>query len=73
MRIYYPSIQTIELETLRQNYQIVEELVNSSPEIQLKAFRKVFINLRTALYSMDMLIAAYYDRRNKKHDWQIGL
>ena len=73
MRIYYPSIQTIELETLRQNFHIVEELVNSSPEIQLKAFRKVFINLRTALYSMDMLIAAYYDRRNKKHDWQIGL
>lgn len=73
MRIYYPSIQTIELETLRQNFRLVESLENSSPEIQLKALRRVFINLRTALYSMDMMIAAYYDRRNKKHDWQIGL
>ncbi|GIX42865.1 MAG: hypothetical protein KatS3mg129_2598 [Leptospiraceae bacterium] len=73
MRIYYPSIQTIQLETLRQNFRMLESLENSSPEIQLKALRKVFINLRTALYSMDMMIAAYYDRRNKKHDWQIGL
>lgn len=73
MRIYYPSIQTIELETLRHNFRLEESLENSSPEIQLRALRRVFINLRTALYSMDMLIAAYYDRRNKKHDWQIGL
>jgi len=73
MRIYYPSIQTVELETLRQNFRLVESLENSSPEIQLRALRRVFLNLRTALYSMDMMIAAYYDRRNKKHDWQIGL
>lgn len=73
MRIYYPSIQTIQLETLRQNFKLEESLELSSPEIQLKALRNVFINLRTALYSMDMLIAAYYDRRNKKHDWQINL
>ncbi len=73
MRIYYPSIQTIELETLRHNFRLEESLENSSPEIQLKALRRVFLNLRAALYSMDMLIAAYYDRRNKKHDWQIGL
>ncbi len=73
MRIYYPSIQTIQLETLRQNFKLEETLEVSSPEIQLKALRNVFINLRTALYSMDMLIAAYYDRRNKKHDWQINL
>lgn len=73
MRIYYPSIQTIQLETLRQNFRLEESLETSSPEIQLKALRNVFINLRTALYSMDMLIASYYDRRNKKHDWQINL
>ncbi|MFN3605027.1 MAG: hypothetical protein ACK4UJ_09985 [Leptonema sp. (in: bacteria)] len=73
MRIYYPSVQTVQLETLRQNFRLEESLENSSPEIQLKALRNVFINLRTALYSMDMLIAAYYDRRNKRHDWQINL
>ncbi len=73
MRIYYPSIQTVQLETLRQNYKLDESLENASPEIQLKALRTVFLNLRSALYSMDMLIAAYYDRKNKRNDWQINL
>lgn len=73
MRLYYPSIQTLELETLTHNLRIVEGLENTSPEVQLKALRLVFQNLRTALYSMDMLIAAYYDQRNKRNDWQINL
>ncbi len=73
MRLYYPSIQTLQLETRTHNLRMLESLENTSPEVQLKALRLVFQNLRTALYSMDMLIAAYYDRRNKRNEWQINL
>ena len=73
MRLYYPSIQTLELETQTHNFRIVEGLENTSPEVQLKALRLVLQNLRTALYSMDMLIAAYYEQRNKRNEWQINL
>ncbi len=73
IRLYYPNIQTLELETHRHNYQLRGSLETTSPEIQLKALRLVFNNLRAALYSMDMLIAAYYDLREKKSDWQINL
>lgn len=73
IRLYYPSIQTLQLETRTHNLRMLESLENTSPEVQLKALRLVFQNLRTALYSMDMLIAAYYDRRNKRNEWQINL
>lgn len=73
IRLYYPNIQTLELETHRHNYKLRGSLESTSPEIQLKALRLVFSNLRAALYSMDMLIAAYYDLREKKSDWQINL
>ena len=73
IRLYYPNIQTLELETSRHNYKLRGSLETTSPEIQLKALRLVFSNLRAALYSMDMLIAAYYDLREKKSDWQINL
>ena len=73
IRLYYPNIQTLELETSRHNYKLRGSLEATSPEIQLKALRLVFSNLRAALYSMDMLIAAYYDLREKKSDWQINL
>lgn len=73
VRLYFPNIQTMELETLRHNYVEKGTLEKTSPEIQLRALRLIFLNLRTALYSMDMLIAAYYDLRNKKNEWQINL
>ncbi len=72
IRLYYPHIQFVELETLRHNYRLYRSLEFTSPEIQLKGLRLVFGNLRAALYSMDMLIAAYYDLREKKNDWQIN-
>src|SRR5690606_35877764 len=73
VRLYYPNIQTLELETLREHYKAKGSLELMSPEIQLKGLRLVFSNLRAALYSMDMLIAAYYDLREKQNDWQINL
>lgn len=73
MRLYHPNVQSIEVETLRHNYQERGTLDRTSPEIQLKALRLVFLNLRAALYSMDMMIAAFYDRRNKFNDWQVDL
>ena len=72
VRLYYPMVQTLELETTRHNYVLLGSLELASPEIQLKALRLVFGNLRKALYSMDMQIAAYYDLREKKNDWQIN-
>lgn len=73
IRLYYPNIQTMELHTLRHNYVLGGTLDKTSPEVQLRALRLVFLNLRTALYSMDMMIAAFYDLRNKKNEWQINL
>ena len=52
IRLYYPNIQTMELETRRHNYVEKGTLERTSPEIQLRALRLVFLNLRTALYSM---------------------
>jgi hypothetical protein len=73
IRLYYPNIHTLEMESVRHNYQLNRTLETAAPEIQLKALRLVYNNLRTALYSMDMQIAAYYDLRNKKNEWQINL
>lgn len=73
IRLYFPNIQTMELHTLRHNYTLGGTLDKTSPEVQLRALRLVFLNLRTALYSMDMMIAAFYDLRNKKNEWQINL
>lgn len=73
MRLRYPGIQTVQLETLTHNLRMMESLEMTSPEVQLKGLRLIYLNLRTALYSMDMLIAAYYDRRNKRTEWQINL
>ncbi|MBI3395848.1 MAG: hypothetical protein HY042_08435 [Spirochaetia bacterium] len=71
MRDY--SVQTLEMETLRHNYRLYETFDNASPEVQLRAFRLVYQSLRTALYSMDMLIAAYYEHKNRKNYYQINL
>lgn len=79
MRLYYPNVQMVELETHRHNFQMPRAgqpaitLEATSPEIQLRALRLIYLNLRTALYSMDMLIASYYDKRNRKNEWQINL
>jgi len=79
MRLYYPNVQMVELETHRHNFQLPKlgqpaiTLEATSPEIQLRALRFIYLNLRTALYSMDMLIASYYDKRNRKNEWQINL
>jgi hypothetical protein len=73
IRLYYPNVQTMELETKRHNYRMHGTLENASPEIQLRALRMTYLNLRTALYSMDMMIAAYYDLRNKKNEWQVNM
>lgn len=73
LRLYYPNVQSMEMETRRHNFEDRGTLDRTSPEVQLKALRLVFLQLRTALYSMDMMIAAYYDRRNKRNFWQIEL
>ena len=74
LKMYYPYIQTMELVTRKQHYNPdPETLEKTAPEVQLQAFRLVFSNLRSALYSMDMMIAAYYDKRNKRNEWQIDL
>ncbi|MCB1172220.1 MAG: hypothetical protein KDK39_01585 [Leptospiraceae bacterium] len=73
LRLYYPNVQTMEMETIRHNYEEGGTLDHTSPEVQLRALRFVFLQLRTALYRMDMMIAAFYDRRNKLNYWQIDL
>ncbi len=74
LRLYYPNVQSMEMETLRHNYNPpASTLDRTSPEVQLTALRFVFLQLRTALYTMDMMIAAYYDKRNKLNYWQIDL
>ncbi|MCB1326960.1 MAG: hypothetical protein H7A21_20375 [Spirochaetales bacterium] len=73
MRVYTQNVQAIELETFKVNYQQEGRLNYASAEIQLNALRMVFRNLRAALYSMDILIAGYYDRRNQVNYWQIDL
>ncbi len=73
IRLYYPNIHTLEMESIRHNYTLTHTLETAAPEIQLRALRLIYNNLRTALYSMDMQIAAYYDLRNKKNEWQINL
>lgn len=73
MRLYYPNIQTVELLTIRHNYKMGGTLEKTAPEIQLRALRTYFADVRAAIYVMDMEIAAYYDQRNKVNSWQMGL
>lgn len=73
LRLYYPNVQSMEMETSRHHYASTNTLDHTSPEVQLKALRFVFLKLRSALYTMDMMIAAYYDKRNTLNYWQIDL
>lgn len=73
LRMKEYNVQTLEMETLRHNYRLFETMENAAPEVQLKAFRLIYGNLRTALYSMDMMIALYYDMRNRRNSYQIDL
>lgn len=74
MRLYLPeNIQSIELHTFRHNYQTRNRLDEAAAEVQLEALRMVYLDLRSALYRMDMQIAAFYDRRNQLNSWQVDL
>ncbi len=73
IRLYAQNVQALELETRRHNFRLMENLTNTAPEIQIKAMRLVYQNLRTALYSMDMMIAGYYQFKLKQNEWQINL
>ena len=72
IRLYNPNIQMLELETHRHNFVMHGSLELTSPEIQLRGLRLVYKNLRTALYSMDMVIASYYDLKEKQNSWQLS-
>ncbi|MCB1317097.1 MAG: hypothetical protein KDK27_14140 [Leptospiraceae bacterium] len=73
LRLYVPNVQTVEIQTMKHNYNEHATLDRTSPEVQLKALRGIFLSLRAALYAMDMYIAAYYDKRNRINSWQIDI
>jgi hypothetical protein len=73
LRLYNPHIQTVELQTIRHNYEQGGTLEKTDPEIQLKALRLIFADMRTAMYMLDLEIAAHYDYKNRIYQWQLGL
>ena len=73
LRLYYPHIQSIEMQTVRHNYQLGGTLDRAEPRIQIEALRKMNSHMREAVYTIDMRIAAYYNYRDKVNGWQTGM
>ena len=71
LRLFYPDVQFMELETHRFNYKLTTFLERTSPWVQLKAIRAAFRELRTTLYTMDRYMADRQDRQKKIIGWQI--
>lgn len=73
IRVRFPGIESLELASERRNMNLLQEMENVNPKHQLKLLRMVINNIKTALYSMDMEIAGFYESRNKKNEWQLDL
>ncbi len=73
VRLRFPGIESLELASHRHNLNMLQNLENVDPGHQLELLRLIVRNLQTALYTMDMKIAAYYNLRNKKNEWQINM
>jgi hypothetical protein len=73
IRLRFPGIESLELASQRRNMHLLQEMENVDPKHQLELLRRLVLNIKTALYSMDMEIAAYYENRNKKNQWQIDM
>lgn len=71
LRLFYPDVQFMELETHRFNYKLTTFLERTSPWVQLKAIRAAFRELRTTLYTMDRYMADRQERQKKIIGWQI--
>ena len=73
LRMYMPHTNIVEMETLRKNYRLYNTLNNASILHRLEGLRTMHSHIRTALYKIDLQIAAHYDQSKTVADWQIEM
>ena len=69
IRLYNPYIQSMEMESLSQNSRIIHTMDDASPEMQLKGMKIMAKHLQESLYSIDLMIASYYNKREKRNGY----
>ena len=73
IRITFPDIQNIQLDSLRYNYRRVAYTKSFSKDVQFSILRSVFYNLLKARYKMDSQLAARNYYNAKINVWQSSL
>jgi len=67
IRLYIPYIQSMEMESLSHNSRLLETMDDASPEMQLHGMKLMAKHLQESLYSIDLMIASYYNKREKRN------
>ncbi len=73
IRLYPGRLDVLELETIQKGREMTRLLDSSSADVQIMALRSMADYLRSALYTMDMQIAAHYTQEEFRTKWQMGL
>lgn len=73
IRLYIPYIQSMEMESLGHHSRKLETMDNATPEMQLQGLKIISRHLQESLYSIDLMIASYYNKKEKRNPFLIIL
>lgn len=73
VRIRYPDLNTIEIETHKENYDSLVYLGGMDVEIRRKAISLLYMALKNAGYTMDIQIAAARSRADNNAEWKVDI
>lgn len=72
VRVYYPELKVIQLDTYIRNHQLQTILDTEHPELMVRAYKELRSLLKSVNYNMDKLIAAHEYQRERFTDWQMN-
>jgi hypothetical protein len=63
----------MEMESLGHHSRKLETMDNATPEMQLQGLKIISRHLQESLYSIDLMIASYYNKKEKRNPFLIIL
>lgn len=70
VRIFYPDLDNIQIETLRHNFHRSLNLASSSPEVHLESLRKIQDVIDSSVFMIDMMVSQEIQNQNELIEWQ---
>lgn len=72
IRVYYPELKAIQLDTYVQNHYLPTVLDTEHPELIVRAYKEIRTLLKSVNYNMDKLIASHEYQKERFTDWQMN-